>query len=221
MVRLAALLMGIAFTAVSCHSEVGGSIRASVLDENGAPVRGAIVTFMRNPRGPNGEELTNCVTDQSGACTAWKLPYGKYSATSSNPRDAYPDMHSRFYAGDHAIVDVVHLSAKNSSQFVELRMGKKAGILNGTAVDASNGKPINATVEFHWVSNPKNAFACSCMKNAQFNLLIPSDVPVTMVVSREGYENWTYSLGRGELRNAILLHPGEELSLDIRMWPKQ
>jgi hypothetical protein len=41
-----------------------------------------------------------------------------------------------------------------------------------------------------------------------------------MVVSLDGYENWSYSLGRGELRNAILLRPGEELALDVRLRPK-
>jgi hypothetical protein len=42
-----------------------------------------------------------------------------------------------------------------------------------------------------------------------------------MVVSLNGYENWTYSLGKGAMKNAILLGPGEEMRLDIRLRPKE
>jgi hypothetical protein len=203
--------------------QAGGSIRASVLDENGGPVSGAIVTFMRQPRGSGDEELTNCFTDQTGTCTAWKLRYGKYSATAANPRDGYPDSHGAngFYAGSYPKTSLALLSAKDPSQAVELHMPKKAGFIDITAVDGATGKPLNAKLEFHWVSSPKNGFACDCMSHGQSRLLIPAETPVTMLVTRKGYDDWTYALGRGELRDAILLHAGEELSLDVQMWPKQ
>jgi len=117
--------------------------------------------------------------------------------------------------------NVVKLSAKAPAQIVELRMGRKAGILRGTVVDGASGDPLSPFVEFHWVSKAKNALSCHCVKRGQFDLLVPSDVPVSMVVSMDGYENWTYTLGRGEHRNAVLLQPGEELELEVRMWRKR
>lgn len=40
-----------------------------------------------------------------------------------------------------------------------------------------------------------------------------------MVVSQKGYEDWTYSLGKGAMKNAIVLRSGEEMRLDIRLRP--
>jgi hypothetical protein len=87
--------------------------------------------------------------------------------------------------------------------------------------NAVTGKRLNANVKFRWVSDPKRSISGSGLTNAQFRILVPSDVAVTMVVSLEGYKDWTFSLGKGDTRNAILLRPGEELNLDIRLWPKR
>jgi len=46
-----------------CLSQVGGSIRAMVQDENGAPLSGAIVSIIRLPVSRNGEGFSNCITD--------------------------------------------------------------------------------------------------------------------------------------------------------------
>jgi len=80
---------------------------------------------------------------------------------------------------------------------------------------------LNANVEFRWVSEPQNFLSGSGLANAQFRILVPSDVAVTMVVSLAGYENWSYATDTGPVKNAVLLVPGEELNLDIRLQPKQ
>jgi hypothetical protein len=115
---------------------------------------------------------------------------------------------------------VVILSHEQPAESISVHLGKKGGILTGTVTDAKTAKPLNANVEFRWVSDPRTFLSGIGLTNAKFRVLVPSDVAVTMVVSLDGYENWSYSLGRGELRNAILLHPGEELALDIRLRPK-
>jgi hypothetical protein len=52
-------------------------------------------------------------------------------------------------------------------------------------------------------------------------MLVPSDSPVTMVVSEKGYGDWTYALGKGAMKNVIRLGPGEEQRLDIRLQPRK
>jgi hypothetical protein len=79
---------------------------------------------------------------------------------------------------------------------------------------------LDATFLFSWVTDG-NFLGGSGLTVARPWMLIPSDVPVTLTVSLEGYEDWPYALGRGALRNAFLLRPGEELTLDIRLRPKQ
>jgi len=71
------------------------------------------------------------------------------------------------------------------------------------------------------VSEPPNFLSGSGLANAQFTILVPSDVAVTMVVSLAGYKNWSYTTDAGSLKNAILLVPGEELNLDIRLQSKR
>jgi hypothetical protein len=83
------------------------------------------------------------------------------------------------------------------------------------------GKPLNANVEFRWVADPQNFLTGSGLANAQFKILVPADVPITMVVSLAGYENWSYKSDKGSVKDAALLPPSEELNLDIRLQPKQ
>jgi hypothetical protein len=94
-------------------------------------------------------------------------------------------------------------------------------VLTGTVTDAITGKPLNANVTFQSPSDRRIFLSGSGLTNAKFRILVPSDTPLTMVVSQRGYEDWTYSLGRSEFRNAILLKAGEELTLDIRLQPKR
>lgn len=194
------------------------SIHATVMNERDEAVRDAQVTAQ--PDGPLAMALPWCKSDENGTCTINVGSFGNYSVFASKTEDAYPEQHFSFFAAQNPKPPTVALSAEQPFQSVIVRLGKKAGILIGTVTDASTGKPIDATVEFHWVSDSRIFLRGSGLTNARFRVLVPSDTPVTMVVSLEGYEDWAYSLGRGEMRNAILLKPGEELSLDIRLRPK-
>jgi len=60
---LTAFAAGIMVLGAPCLSQVGGSIRAMVQDENGAPLSGAIVSIIRLPVSRNGEGFSNCITD--------------------------------------------------------------------------------------------------------------------------------------------------------------
>lgn len=113
---------------------------------------------------------------------------GRYSLSAAKPDEGYPEPNSAFYTGFHAKLVVIKLSFQHQSASVALRLGKKAGILKGTVADAVTGRPVNANVEFRWVSEPQNFLSGSGLANAQFRISVPSDVPITMVVSLAGYE---------------------------------
>lgn len=112
-------------------------------------------------------------------------------------------------------------STDHPTEAVTVHLGKRGGVLTGTVKDAITGKPLNADAKICWISNPVYCIHGSGLANARFRILVPSDFPVTMIVSLKGYEDWTYSLGKGALKNAILLGPGEEMRLDIRLRPKK
>ncbi len=218
--RISTTVIGIVLMAVPSFGQDSGSIHATVLDDSGTPVKGATVYAMPLDWAMNGI-IPHCVSDESGSCTRSNLGNGRYSISVAKPEDGYPEMYQSFYAGLHVKETVVTLSPEHPSENVVVHLAKKAGILKGTVADAVTGKHLNANVEFRRVSEPANFLRGSGLTNAQFRILVPSDVAVTMVVSLEGYEDWTYTLGKGETRNAVLLRPGEELTLEIRLWPKQ
>jgi hypothetical protein len=171
--------------------------------------------------------LPACITDKAGSCTldlayGGRCELGKYSVSASKEADGYPNLDDGFYAAadpahkpTEVTVSVSHLTAA-----ITVHLGRRGGVLAGTIVDALTGKPLNADLELRWVPNHvEDIRKVNALTNAKFRILIPSDTPVTMVASLKGYENWTYSLGKGASRNTILLRPGEELKLDIRLRP--
>jgi hypothetical protein len=195
-------------------------VQVTVLDANELPVPDALVEAY-----PQGVELaaalTRCSTDASGHCALALGQAGEYAILASKEQDGYPKQYP-FYRGLHAApLPIVHVSAEHASEAVVAHVGKRAGVLVGTVRDAVTGKPLNANVEFRWVHEPTNFWSGSGLTNASFRILAPADAPITMVVSLEGYESWHYALGHGELKNAIVLKPGEELTLEIRLWPRR
>jgi len=202
------------------YGQGDGSIRGTVLDDSLAPVQGASVCTQPLDR-PVASPLRCDLSDDGGAYVISKLHYGKYSVSVAKPDEGYPQSDMTFYIGFHARLTVAKLSAQHQSASIVLHLGKKAGILKGTVADAVTGRPLNANVEFRWVSEPQNFLSGSGLANAEFKILVPSDVAVTMVVSLEGYENWSYKAADGSMRNAVLLRPSEEMILDIRLQPKQ
>ena len=197
-----------------------GSISGTVVDEGGTFVQGATVYAHPMDR-PMAAIIPHATTDGSGSFTISMLDYGRYSVSAAKPDEGYPELYLAFYAGLRDNLPVVRLSAKHQFASVALSLGNKAGILTGTVADAVTGQPLNAYVEFRWAVEPRNFLSGSGLTNAEFRILVPSNHLVTMVVSLEGYENWRYQTDKSPSKNAILLRPGEELHLDIRLSPKR
>lgn len=214
------ILCGVLLTGTWCLGQNDESIRATVLDANDQPVSGAIVQA-RPLDGVSAMVLPWCRTDGTGTCTISPLQHLRYLVSSSKAEDGYPEQDVTFYVLPGTAPAIVTLSAEQPAATVLLHLGKQGGVLVGTVADAVTGKPLNANVTFRWVSDPDRFMSGSGLTNAKFRIMVPSDTPVTMVVSLNGYQDWTYTLGRGELWNALLLRPGEVLTLDIRLQPKE
>jgi len=218
--RLTAAFIVVLVVASLSFGQDNGSVHGTVVDNSGIPVKGA--TVYANPLDrPLAGIIPQVVSDVDGSFSISKLDYGRYSVYAAKPDEGYPELSFAFYTGLHAKLLVIKLSAQHQSATVALRLGRKAGILKGTVADAVTRKPVNANVEFRWVSEPQNFLSGSGLTNAQFRILVPSDVALKMVVSLEGYENWSYQADKSSRKNALLLLPGEELNLDIRLEPKQ
>jgi hypothetical protein len=226
MIRNACFIAGLVISTTLCAGQGRGSVSVKVLGEHGVPVEGAMVRANPITRCAMAMAIPECLTESAGSCTL-NLYYdqkcgGKYSITASKVEDGYPELDSWFYsAADPTFKETdVELSDDHLSDAVSIHLGKRAGILTGTVEDAATGQPLFAGVRFSWVSIPRN-FLGTGLNKPKFRILIPSDTPIIMIVLQKGYEDWTYALGKGAMKNAIVLRPGEEMKLDIRLLTKK
>lgn len=212
------LLSSVLMLTAASYGQATGVIEGTVKDGSGVPVVSATVYAQRQGVYVLRAIVPHSSTNAQGRYSL-QLPFGEYSLAVGKPEEGYPDaLYATFYYGFKKRPKVV-LSARNNKATVNLRLGKKAGVLVGTVTDASTGKPFNANVEFRWISDPTIAVSGSGLANAQFRILIPSDTPLTMVVSQTGYEDWVYP--DKTQRGAIVLGPGESMNLDIQLKPSR
>lgn len=197
-----------------------GSVQATVLDANELPVPDALVEAL--PQGVGlASPVAHCRTDERGMCAFALRQAGQYALLASKEQDGYAKPYPFYRGVDAEPLPVAEISASHPSETVTMHLGRRAGVVLGTVKDAVTGKPLNATVEFRWVHEAANFWSGGVPADGSFRFLTPADAPLTMTVSADGYESWRYALGRGELKGAIVLKPGEELTLEIRLWPKK
>jgi hypothetical protein len=189
-----------------------GSIEGTVTDEGGTAISGATVYAFSI--GPMTSAIPTAETDAGGHYIFKHLYYGRYTVAPAKPADGYP---TPFAVPNctHLKHPEIELSDENQSAKLDLRFGKKAGVLVGTVTDADSGNAIDANVEFRCLVDPSQFVSGSGLTNARFRVLVPSDTPVSMTVSQTGFENWHFT--RNGVVEPILLAPGEILTLEIRL----
>lgn len=201
------LLVGLSF------GQGYGSIEGTLTDEGGMAISGATVYAMRIGR-PTASAIPTAGTDAEGHYIFKRLGYGHYAVAPAKPADGYP---TPWHVPNctHMKFAEIELSDENQSAKLDVRFGKKAGLLIGTVTDADRGNPVDANVEFRCIVDPSQFVSGSGLTNARFRALVPSDTPVSMTVSQKGFQNWQFT--RNGVVEPILLAPGEILTLEIRL----
>jgi hypothetical protein len=197
-----------------CSAQSAGSIHVTVLDENQKPVSSAQV--MTDPAGVLEDMVsTTCVTGEDGTCTIGRLEPGQWVVYAFKYRDGYPRP-SQFFQGRNFKQTVVKLTESGLSESVVVDVGPKQGFLKLIVTDALTGKEIMpVSFDLRWVSDSSNWMETG--RGDSFIVLVPANVPLAMVASSEGYEDWAYA---SSADHALLLHSGEKLTLHIRLQPK-
>jgi hypothetical protein len=194
-----------------------GVIVVRVVDATGNGVEDADVYAFP---GPSLLPLPQCRTGRGGECEISDLSFGDYQIWAKKSGGAYPEMPMwEFFASPNQRTDL-SLSAGHPVDEEVLNLGRRCGILTGTVTDAVTGKQLDAHFEFHWVSDPQKVWRELGRTDEPFRILVPSEIAITMTVSAHGYAPWTYTPSPYSAQNRILLDPGEELVLDIRLQPE-
>jgi hypothetical protein len=243
---LSAVLSLLLAFGVTASASVKASIHVRVIDQHGNPVPGSWVYL--EPAGSSWDAPFSCTTGGDGTCTlvlegmAKSLP-GDYIVSAMKESDGYPMPSSFFYGNDvfpgfQEGLNGEMFSLKSGQLMVTMpgqtavkvlkdltpreaviRLGPKQGILKVIATDSFTGKEIDdVMLTSQWRSAPRNSVNGQLNKTQVF--LVPFDLPVTLVVGAEGYQEWTYTSTADPADHTIKLHSGERLTLRIQLKPK-
>ncbi len=195
-----------------------GLIHGTVVYPDRKPVDGA--TVYAGPFGrPIGLAFPHVQTDQTGQFSI-RIPtpwFGKLFVAAEKKDEDYPDMGNQFYANGK--FHIVTLTAAHPHAHVVIRLGPKAGVLEGTVTDAVTGSPLGPCTDLHYAAS-SNFLSGTGLITARYRLLLPSDTGILIKVQLDGYRPWYYPGGAAKsAAKPIWLRPAEEKSVDIRLQP--
>ena len=204
--------LGFAFAVsfcVVCAAQGTGAIRGKVTDQNGMAVMAAKVNVLPLNTRAEGSGVRYVETNAEGRFVMDRLAWGKYLVFAMKEDAGYPDMEPSFYSADIRI-PVATITPAAPITSVSIRLGTKAGILEGSVSDAITGAPVPAIFRLVRTANTKDWLSTS--RPSAYRVLIPSLTGVSVSVTAPGYKRWT-------LPKPIKLRPGAGLHLDIRLVP--
>jgi hypothetical protein len=219
--RLANTFRLVAFLALTCasllaqDSKRAGIIRGVVLDANDQPVEDARVRA--NFTGGFSGIVPSGRTDKSGHFVIRRLGLGEWYVTASKEQDGYPDESNAFYSGFNSAPVTVDLDAENPERFVTVHLGKKAGSISGTVADAETGKPVEPCARLLWKNMPSIYWSGYGLIKSKFNLLVPANTDITLMIWAWGYEPWVYKSDDGN--DVLRVRASDELKLQVRLTP--
>jgi hypothetical protein len=192
-----------------------GSIRGTVVDQQGTPVEKAKVEALISYRNGRPVAFMGVVpfgeTNAEGEFVIKNLNAGQYRISAGKEADGYPDSAPDLYRGDK-VAPTVTVEEDVEYPPVRIQLLPKAGLLTPiTIIDAATGANIttHAAMTLRRVDNPKASMGGTILKPE----LVPSDTDVTVEVTAPGYQPWP----EGGALFHIRLGPGETMRLDVPM----
>jgi hypothetical protein len=212
--RLAILLSLLSILSVSAATQVDGSIRGTVLADDGAPVADAHV-YAEVMLGSKILTVLNENTDDLGIFKFSPLALGEYRVSADKQEAGYLSTRPDVFISKSALTIVLTPGTPTATTII--RFSPKAGVITGWVRDSATGRSIAA----HLSLVPTDGPGWSTTGTAgrfKFRLLIPANTPVNFGACAEGYTPWFYADPSDPSRPVPLqLTPGAELKIDIKL----
>jgi hypothetical protein len=196
------------------------SNRIGVIDGlvlNGADEPVADAKVKANFTGGFSGMVPSGITDKSGHFVIRGLSLGEWYVTASKEVDGYPDESNAFYVGFSSTPVTIALDARHREQTITVHLGRKAGTIFGTIVDAETGKPVEPCAELQWKHAPSISWSGYGLLKSKFRLLVPADTDITLAIWLWGYEPWFYEAEKGS--DVLRVHASNQLELQVRLIP--
>jgi len=196
-----------------------GLIDGIVTYENRTPVKNATVYAVPMGR-PVSAIMPHADTDETGYFAIHIFPswFGRFAVGAEKLDEDYLNMTNQFYSNGK--FETVTLTSGHRTATVIIRLGPKAGVLQGRVIDAITGAPLKPCVEFRRVLNPNNFLAANGLVKPRYRLLVPPNTGIMMKISLDGYKPWYYPGTSDKLASQpVWLKPAEERNVDIELQP--
>lgn len=199
------LVLASGFTSPQAQRQPSGEIRGTVTDQDGRPVSSATVYAVPKALTLEGSMHRSVKTDKDGNFLfGGRFRAGTYALYSRKEEEGYPDPFDPFYADSKAETDVL-LTAEKPSATVEVPLGKKAAVLEGSIIDVNTGAALDARLVFY-DQNGNQHFLL--IKKGEYHALLPPGKDVGLMVSSPKYVS-RIAIAR------LQLEPGQHVRLDI------
>jgi hypothetical protein len=185
-------------------------IKGVVTDQNGVPVSEATVYAVPQGLVLDDIALRSVETDSDGKFDfRGRLELESYKLYARKDEDGYPDPLDRFYADSKVNAPRVDLTRDRPSATVTVKLGEKAGVLEGRVIDAETGAVLNAGVYF--LDGQGNGQHADSNAEGRFRALLPPGKELTLVVRGPASHSNRIQLPVAPLR----LEPGQYIYMDI------
>jgi len=212
--RLAFVLSLLSVLSVPAAAQVDGSIRGTVLAEDGSPVADAHV-YADVMQGSKILTVLNENTDDLGIFTFSRLGLGEYRVSADKQEAGYLSTRPDIFISKPALTIV--LTPDTPIADTTIQFGPKAGVVTGWVRDSDTNRSIAANLSLA----PADGTGWSTTGTTgrfKFRLLIPANTPVNLGACAEGYTPWFYADPSDPSRPVPLqLRPGAELKIDIKL----
>jgi hypothetical protein len=200
-----------------CAAGRPGMVRGTVVDESGTPVVAAQVSVDEMNGLPKAAPVLMSETDKNGHFSIGNLEFGNYKVFAMKESAGYPNTGFAFYSDN--VFPTVELTTAVPTADITLKVGPPAGVMLGSVTNAVTGTPVLASFLLRRVPEPDNWISMS--QKADYRVLVPPSVEVSIEVSAPGYKTWYYG-GPSDAfkRPPIRLESGKEMKLDIQLEPE-
>jgi uncharacterized surface anchored protein len=184
-------------------------IVGTVLNEEGQLVEHA-KACVSVTSGNNRTISCDVSTDKDGQFTIEGLKIGTYGIFAINESEGYS-------TDNQSPGQEVRITADEPWPNVTVRLRARGGVLVGSVRDRMNGRLVEAAwVEYIVVDNGGGG---TTRTDGEFQLTVPTDSDLLILVHAEGYKGWLYNDASSPTRPVVRVASGEKKVLDVELEP--
>jgi hypothetical protein len=209
---LAAIVLAAVFCCVAQNgsSPVESGIAGVVLTQDGQLASGAKVCISVHQR--KGSTIDCRVsTDKEGRFNVEQLKPGAYQVFAINEAEGY-SIENQAQGQD------VTITGEQPWPNVTIHQRARGGVLVGSVIDKMTGKRLNRA-QIQYTSLDSNGSGGTAVIDGDFQIAVPADSNLLVVVMSEGYRGWVFTDPSNTSHPVLRLGAGERKRLEVELEP--